>query len=235
MSFKAATFLRDDDDEDVAETAFSPAPAAPQRSAFVPSEAFQIGATRIVDLRQAVETSSPVGATLTRQLLNQDEEEEEAAMPPVDPDTIRAEGFAAGRRAAEEEYRQDHAALRALIANLDNAAMKQLSVEADAIGPALGRLALSIARDVVGDAQAVAPKSIAARVETALEAFSEARKKPVLTINAADVAFIEASPMRMTIATDADMARGDFHLKCGDMEILDRISQRLALAERAVT
>lgn len=183
------------------------------------------------DLRRAVGETSPVGAKLADQIApDAHADVVEDPVPPVDEETLRAEGFEAGRKAAELSLGAELDAARALIAKLQTAFGDQLDIDGELIAPDLSRLALSIAVAIAGELPTHLPETISVRVAAALADFKKGRMLPTLHINPADAAFFEADAGRFELVIDEEVQRGDFRLASGDAELIDTIAGRLEAA-----
>lgn len=204
-------------------------------SAFTPDFRFAADSDDTRQLRTALAQLSPVGAVIEEALRQSTETSVRA--PEVDEALIRAEAFAAGRDAAIGAHEAELAAARRMIAALHEGLGRQLAIDPVALAPSFETLVLAIARAVIADELVMAPQSVRARVAGALATMAEDMVAE-LRIHPDDRAFFMASDeLRspcLRITPDAAIERGDFRLRCGDSELIDRIAERFGKVDQAL-
>jgi flagellar biosynthesis/type III secretory pathway protein FliH len=202
----------------------------PPAGGFSPDARFAAAAVDTVRLREELAGLSPVGAVLEEELRS-------PAVPVVDVATVRAEGFAAGRKAAALEHAAELEAARRLAATSIDLFDRQLAIDADVLSPRVEALVLALARAVIGDELTATPQSIRARVEAAL-AELDGPGAVEIRIHPEDAALLQADAdrwQRVQLVASASVGRGDFELRRGDGAVVDRIVDRIARIERAVS
>ncbi|MBV7257001.1 hypothetical protein KCG44_09420 [Pacificimonas sp. WHA3] len=173
-------------------------------------------------LSEAIARSSPVGASITKSLAAQQQDDHQAELA-----TVREEGFAAGRKAAENELGAELAAAKQLLASLQNQLETQISAASEPLAAAAEALVIELATAVIGEELSQNPAAIRARVDQAFADNNDLRGDgATVHVHEDDVALL-CDLRVVSVVADPALTRGDFRITCGAYAAEDIITARI--------
>lgn len=150
---------------------------------------------------------------------------------------VRAEGFASGLAQGREAARQELEEQRARLEGILLGAARPLTGMDDATEQELARLALVIARRVIGHELTVSPELIVRTVREGVRALPSATRTLRVHLHPDDLALLralEATEPHWQLIADPAQQRGDCRLESDSSRLDARVETRLAAVVDAV-